>query len=46
VRIARVEDRPVLLVDDLRPSVTQPWPDTVDAQPGTYVGPAFLGPLE
>jgi hypothetical protein len=29
----------------LRPSVTQPWPDAVDAQPDTYVGPAFLGPL-
>lgn len=29
----------------LRPSVTQPWPDAIDAQPDTYVGPAFLGPL-
>jgi hypothetical protein len=29
----------------LRPSVTQPWPDAVDAQPDTYIGPAFLGPL-
>ena len=30
---------------DLRPSITTPWPDAVDAQTDTYVGPAFLGPL-
>jgi len=29
----------------LRPSITQPWPETVDAQPDTYVGQAYLGPL-
>jgi catechol 2,3-dioxygenase-like lactoylglutathione lyase family enzyme len=29
----------------LRPVVTRPWPDTVDAQTDTYVGSAFLGPL-
>jgi hypothetical protein len=29
----------------LRPSITQPWPDAVDAQPDTYVGQAYLGPL-
>jgi catechol 2,3-dioxygenase-like lactoylglutathione lyase family enzyme len=29
----------------LRLSITQPWPDAVDAQTDTYVGPAFLGPL-
>jgi catechol 2,3-dioxygenase-like lactoylglutathione lyase family enzyme len=29
----------------LRPSVTRPWPDAVDAQTDAYVGPAFLGPL-
>jgi len=28
----------------LRSPVTQPWPDAVDAQADTYVGPAFLGP--
>jgi catechol 2,3-dioxygenase-like lactoylglutathione lyase family enzyme len=30
---------------DRRLSVTTPWPDAVDAQTDTYVGPAFLGPL-
>jgi catechol 2,3-dioxygenase-like lactoylglutathione lyase family enzyme len=29
----------------LRPSITRPWPDALDTQPETYVGPAFLGPL-
>jgi hypothetical protein len=24
----------------LRPSITRPWPDAVDTQPETYVGPA------
>jgi catechol 2,3-dioxygenase-like lactoylglutathione lyase family enzyme len=28
-----------------RPTVTKPWPDTVDEQTDTYVGQAFLGPL-
>jgi len=30
---------------DQRPSITTPWPDAVDAQTDTYVGPAYLGPL-
>jgi catechol 2,3-dioxygenase-like lactoylglutathione lyase family enzyme len=30
---------------NLRPRVTQPWPDAVDAQTDTYVGQAYLGPL-
>jgi catechol 2,3-dioxygenase-like lactoylglutathione lyase family enzyme len=30
---------------DLRPSMTTPWPDAVEARTDTYVGPAFLGPL-
>jgi catechol 2,3-dioxygenase-like lactoylglutathione lyase family enzyme len=30
---------------DLRPAITKPWPDAVDARSDTYVGPAFLGPL-
>jgi catechol 2,3-dioxygenase-like lactoylglutathione lyase family enzyme len=30
---------------DLRPSITTPWPDAIDAQTDTYVGQAFLGPL-
>jgi catechol 2,3-dioxygenase-like lactoylglutathione lyase family enzyme len=29
----------------LRPTVTEPWPHAVDAQPDTYVGQAYLGPL-
>jgi catechol-2,3-dioxygenase len=29
----------------LRPSITTPWPDAVEARTDTYVGPAFLGPL-
>jgi catechol 2,3-dioxygenase-like lactoylglutathione lyase family enzyme len=29
----------------LRPPITRPWPETVDAQSDTYVGQAFLGPL-
>ena len=29
----------------LRPAVTQPWPHAVHAQPDTYVGQAYLGPL-
>jgi catechol 2,3-dioxygenase-like lactoylglutathione lyase family enzyme len=29
----------------LRPSITKPWPDCVDAQADTYVGPAYMGPL-
>jgi len=28
-----------------RPTITQPWPHTVDTQPDTYVGQAYLGPL-
>jgi catechol 2,3-dioxygenase-like lactoylglutathione lyase family enzyme len=30
---------------DQRPTVTQPWPPSVDTQPDTYVGQAYLGPL-
>ena len=29
----------------VRPSITKPWPDAVDAQADTYVGPAYMGPL-
>jgi len=29
----------------VRPSITKPWPDVVDAQADTYVGSAYLGPL-
>jgi hypothetical protein len=29
----------------LRPSITKPWPDAVDAQADTYVGSAYMGPL-
>jgi catechol 2,3-dioxygenase-like lactoylglutathione lyase family enzyme len=29
----------------LRPSIAKPWPNAVDAQPDTYMGPAFMGPL-
>jgi catechol 2,3-dioxygenase-like lactoylglutathione lyase family enzyme len=29
----------------LRPSITKPWPDAVDAQADTYDGSAYIGPL-
>jgi catechol 2,3-dioxygenase-like lactoylglutathione lyase family enzyme len=30
---------------ELRPRISAPWPDSVDAQSDSYAGPAYLGPL-
>jgi catechol 2,3-dioxygenase-like lactoylglutathione lyase family enzyme len=30
---------------DQRPTITTQWPDCVDAQPDSYTGPAYMGPL-
>ena len=30
---------------ELRPRISTPWPDSIDAQSDSYAGPAYLGPL-